>query len=187
MESYKVSLKAVHRKIHVLLGHRRVDHKLPRNRRGGRIIWEWGNGIGAVERLNREVSPDAVRVWIRPDYVFEPAGIDLVIIGGIAPATNAGRRLIEEGGIVHVMRVWMQIVAVSPVMTPRHPRRATALTVLTYCPIPIRRRTCIIALRGEGIFKVLNVISVPREEHSRKVDLFYGSKTVKARKKSNVR
>ena len=68
----------------------------------------------------------------------------------------------------------------SPVMTPRYPRRATVLTVLTYCPIPIRRRPLVATLVDEGIFEVLNVIPVPWEEKSREVDLFYGLKMVKA-------
>jgi len=105
LESEEVSLKVVHLIIHVLLGHSRVDHEVHRGRRN---IWgtsERGRKIGVGVREKREVPPDVVRVWIHPDLVFEPAGIDLKIVVGITPATNAGRRVIEEGGIEDVMRV----------------------------------------------------------------------------------
>jgi len=61
--------------------------------------------VGGSERENREISPDVVRGWIRQDYVFEPAGRDLIIVGGVTPGTNAGRRIIEEVGVVQVPRV----------------------------------------------------------------------------------
>ena len=38
-----------------------------------------------------------VSVWIRHDLVFESAHIELIIIGGIAPAANAGRKVVKEG------------------------------------------------------------------------------------------
>jgi len=50
----------------------------------------------------------------------------------------------------------------------------------TYCPIPVRRHSFVIALLNEHIFKELKIVSVPWEEHSRKVDLFLGLKTMKA-------
>lgn len=44
----------------------------------------------------------------------------------------------------------------------------------TYCPIPVRCRSLVTALLNEGIFKVLEIVSVPWEEKSRKVDLSFG-------------
>ena len=38
-----------------------------------------------------------MRVWVYPDLVFEPARIDLIIIGGIALAANAGIRAVKGG------------------------------------------------------------------------------------------
>ena len=56
----------------------------------------------------------------------------------------------------------------------------------TLCPIPVRRRSFVTALLNEHIFKELKIISVPWEEHSREVDLFFGLKTVKGQITRNV-
>ena len=77
--------------------------------------------VGVLEREKREVSPDVVRVWVRPDCVFEPASSDLVIIGRITPTTKAGTRTIEYVGVVQVRRIWTKIIAMSSVMVPRSP------------------------------------------------------------------
>ena len=45
---------------------------------------------GVGEGVKREISPDVVRGWIFPDYVFEPASEDLKIVGGVTPTTDAG-------------------------------------------------------------------------------------------------
>jgi len=89
METDKVSLIAVNQRIHSLLGHSRVNHKVPEVRE-----WE-----------KREVSPDAVRAWIRQSKVSEPAIMDLEIVVGVTPTTNAGGRIIEEIRVVKVMSV----------------------------------------------------------------------------------
>ena len=91
--------------IHFLLDYCRVEAHRERRRR--RAICERGNDLGVRERERREV-PRVVRGWIHPDLVFEPSGIDLVIIGGIAPATNTGRRAVK-GGIEYVKHVWMKL------------------------------------------------------------------------------
>jgi len=57
---------------------------------------------------------------------------------------------------------------------------------ITYCPIPVRRRTLVITLLNKRIFKVLKIISVPWEEHAREVNLFFGLRTVKGQMTSNV-
>jgi hypothetical protein len=44
----------------------------------------------------------------------------------------------------------------------------------TLSPIPIRLRSLVTALFRERIFKVLDIISVPWQEHPRKVNLFIG-------------
>jgi hypothetical protein len=88
VESNKISLKVVHAEIHVLFGHRGVYHEVRRGGRSRRVSCERGRDVGAIERVKREVSPDVVRVRIRPDYVFEPASGDLIIVGGIAPTTK---------------------------------------------------------------------------------------------------
>ena len=51
---------AVHNEIHGFLGHRRVYHQ---------VLWEWeqGSKVGVLVRVEREVPPDAVRGWVRPD------------------------------------------------------------------------------------------------------------------------
>ena len=56
------------------------------------ITLERANKVGVGVRIKREVPPDVMRGWVRSDLVFESTGIDLVIIFGITPATNAGRR-----------------------------------------------------------------------------------------------
>ena len=105
VESEKVALKVVHDEIHVLLRHRRVDHQVRRRRGSRRVTSERGLKVGASVRVKREVSPDTVRVWIRPDYVFEPAGGDLIIVGGVTPTTDVGARIPKEFRVVDVMRV----------------------------------------------------------------------------------
>ena len=57
---------------------------------------------------------------------------------------------------------------------------------ITYCPIPVRRRTLVITLLDERILKVLKIISVPWEEHARKVNLFFGLRTVKGQMRPNL-
>ena len=47
------------------------------------------NTMGHLEREKREVSPDVVRVRVRPDHVFEPASVDLEIVLGVTPTTDA--------------------------------------------------------------------------------------------------
>ena len=72
-----------------------------------------------IEWEKRKVSPDMVRSWIRPDYVFESAGRDLIIVGGITPTTEAVTWIvIEDIGIVHVLRVWMKIAKTRLEMAP---------------------------------------------------------------------
>ena len=105
MESEEITLIVIHDMIHVIFGHRRVDHEVDRARRSGRIAGEWWDEQGVGERVKRVVPPDVVRAWIGPDLVFEPAGGDLEIIVGIAPAADAGRRVIKDGGIENIMRV----------------------------------------------------------------------------------
>ena len=105
MEPDKIALETVHRVIHVLLGHRRVDHKVRWKRRSRWIIRERGSDGGVIEWEKRKVPPDMVRDRIRPDYVFEPASGDLIIVGGVTPTTNADTRIIEEFGVVKVGRV----------------------------------------------------------------------------------
>ena len=108
-ESDKISLEVVHNIIHILLGHSHVDHETHWERRSRRIAGERGGHIGVREWEEREAPLYTVRVWVHPDLVFEPAGIDLIIIGGIAPAANAGIRVVKEGRIEHVVRVWTKI------------------------------------------------------------------------------
>ena len=105
LESDEITLKVVHRIIHVLRGHGGVDHQAHRDRRSEWIAGERGKEQGVREGEKRVIPPDVVRAWIDPDLVFEPAGRDLIIIVGIAPATDAGRRVIKEGGIEDVLRV----------------------------------------------------------------------------------
>ena len=52
----------------------------------------------------------------------------------------------------------------------------------TFGPIPIRGCPFVAALLDERIFKVLDKISVPREELSREMDLFVGLEVVKVRR-----
>ena len=113
MESDEISLEVVHNIIHILLGHSRVDHETHRGRGSRRIAGERGGYIRVREWEKRVVPPDVVRVWIRPDLVFESARKDLIIIGGIAPAANAGRRVIKEGRIEYVLRVCAEVVPMS--------------------------------------------------------------------------
>ena len=185
MESDEISLEVAHHIIHVLLGHSRVDHETHWERGSRRVTGKRGGRgqIGVGEWEKREVPPDVVRVWIRPDLVFEPAGIDLIIIGGIAPAANAGRRVVKEGRIEHVLRVWMKIDELSP---DAGRSQAGKYGDITYRPIPVRRRTRVIAPLNQRIFKVLKIVSVPWEEHARKMYLFFGLRTVKGQMTSNV-
>ena len=55
-----------------------------------------------------------------------------------------------------------------------------ALMVLGQCPIPVRRRPLVIAHVDESVFEVLDIISVPWEEHSRKVNLYIGLRTAES-------
>ena len=48
-------------------------------------------------------------------------------------------------------------------------------------PIPVRRRSLVTALFGERVFKALEIISVPWEEQTSEVDLFFGLRAVIAR------
>ena len=59
-------------------------------------------------------------------------------------------------------------------MTQGSPQCAT--TDLTLSPIPIRCRPLVTALVDESVFEVLEMISVPWEEHPREVDLLIGLK-----------
>ena len=68
----------------------------------------------------------------------------------------------------------MEIIEMNSVVTQRSPRCATA--DLTLSPIPVRCCPLVTALVGEHVFEVLNIISVPWEEHPRKVDLLIGLK-----------
>ena len=107
MESDEITLKVVNQVVHVRLDHSRVDQEAWGERRGVRVAGERGNeGRVAVGRVITEVPPDVVRVWIRPDLVFEPAGVDLEIVFGITPAAEAGGgRVVKEGRVVNVVRV----------------------------------------------------------------------------------
>ena len=60
------------------------------------------------------------------------------------------------------------------VVTQRSPRCTTA--DLTLSPVPVRCRPLVTALASEHIFEVLNIISVPWQEHPRKVNLLIGLK-----------
>ena len=106
MESDQISLKAIHQIIHILGGNRRIDHEICRNPGSRWVACEWGNDGGIIEREKRKISPDVVRGRVWPDYVFEPAGSDLIIIGGVTPATEAVTWIIiEDIGMVDVLRV----------------------------------------------------------------------------------
>ena len=56
----------------------------------------------------------------------------------------------------------------------------------TLRPIPIGCRTSVTTLFNEGVFKVLKIISVPREEHSREMDLLIGLGLVKTQMTPHV-
>ena len=71
------------------------------------------------------------------------------------------------------MGVYIKIVKAAPFMTLGSPCKCADGTL---CPIPIGRRSLITALFRERVFKVLDVISVPREEQSRVMNLFIGLK-----------
>ena len=101
LESDEITLKVIHQIFHVFLGHSRIDHEVHRNK----ILSEGVSDLRISERHDGEVPSNVVRVWIRPDYVFEATGMDLIIICRVTPATNAGRGSIKEGRIVHVVRV----------------------------------------------------------------------------------
>ena len=101
LESDEITLIVVHQIIHVFLRHSRIDQEVCRNQ----ILSEGVSDLRISERRDGEVPSDVVRVWVCPDYVFEAAGIDLIIICGVTPATNAGRGCVKQGRIVHVMRI----------------------------------------------------------------------------------
>ena len=70
----------------------------------GRIAREGGRNSGVVERVKGEVPPDMVRGWVRPDYIFESASLDLKIVGGVTPATETVNGIIiEHGGMEKVL------------------------------------------------------------------------------------
>jgi len=104
VESDEIAFKAVHHVVHVFAGHGRIYHQVLRR---GRTVWIIRERIddGAGERERRVPSPDVVRGWIRPDHVFETAGVNLVIVVGVTPAADAVRRVIKEGGVINVVRV----------------------------------------------------------------------------------
>ena len=106
MEFEEITRIVVHYGIHILLGQRRVDHQV--------LI----SDVGAGERQKREVPPDVVRARIRDEYVFEPAGRDLIIVGGVTPTTEAGTRIIEQFRVVDIMCIWVKTTAMGLVMTP---------------------------------------------------------------------
>lgn len=91
MESDEIPLKVVHRIVVVLLGHAGVDHEVARGSWGGWVIWEQVTEVGILERVKRKVPPDVAGGWVSPDCVFEPAGIDLEIVGGVTPSANTER------------------------------------------------------------------------------------------------
>ena len=111
LESEQITLIAVHNEIHGFLGHRRVDHQARRER-------EWGSEGEGTVRIQREVPPDAVRGWIRPDQVFERAGGDFIIGGGVTPSTDARTRIIEEFRVVEIMCIWAKTTAMRLVVKP---------------------------------------------------------------------
>jgi len=77
-----------------------------RNRGERRVACERGRDRGVVEWEKRKVPPDTMRGWISPNDIFESAGRDLIIVGGITPATEAGNGIIvEDIGIEQVLRV----------------------------------------------------------------------------------
>ena len=90
LEPDKIALEVVRSEIHVLLGHCRIDHQACWRRRSHRVVSKWWMDGGVGEGVKREVSPNVVRGWIFPDYVFEPASEDLKIVGGVTPTTDAG-------------------------------------------------------------------------------------------------
>lgn len=102
-KSEEIALEAVDSEIYVLLGHRRVDHEALVRWGGRRVVSPRGGELEGSEREEREDSPDAVRGWIRHGYVFEPAGKDLIIVGGVAPTTDSRTRVIEEFCVVKVV------------------------------------------------------------------------------------
>ena len=102
MESDEIPLKVVHRIFNVFLGYTGVDHEASRGRWSQWVILEQVTKVGILERVKREVPPDVIGVWIRPEDVFEPASVDLIIVSGVAPTTNAGGRVVKEGRVVHV-------------------------------------------------------------------------------------
>ena len=108
MEAEEITLEAVHCVVDVLLGHTGVDHEVLRGRWGRWVIWEQFTQVWVLERVKRKVPPDAGRVRISPDGVFEPAGVDLVIVGGVTPTANAERRVVKERGVVYVFGVWVK-------------------------------------------------------------------------------
>lgn len=107
VQSDEIALEAVHRMLVVHLGHTGVDHQIPRGWWGEGVVGEQSTSALIPERVKRIVSPDVVRARVRPDYVLESAGIDLVIVLRIAPTADAGGRVFKEGGVVHIGGVCM--------------------------------------------------------------------------------
>jgi len=105
-----ISLVAVHHRVHVGLGQGRINQEGRITGGSERIISPRGNDLGVSKRVKREVSPDVMGGRIRPDHVFETAVVDLEIVLGITPATNAVRRSIEEGRIAKVMCVCVKLI-----------------------------------------------------------------------------
>lgn len=89
MESDEIPLEVVHCIVDVLLGHARVDHKVDRGWWSRWVVREKSAEVRVLEGVKRKVPPDVVGAWISPDYVFEPASENLVVVGGVPPAANA--------------------------------------------------------------------------------------------------
>lgn len=88
--------------IDVLLGHAAVDGQGGLRRGAVGRVSPRREGIGVRERVKGVVPPDVVGVRVHPDFILETAGGDLVVVLGVAPATNTMRRAVEEGRVVHV-------------------------------------------------------------------------------------
>ena len=98
LETYEIASKAIDHGSGILGSQGGVDHKASQAVRG-----RTEDGVG--KREEGVVSTNVVRGGVHPYVVFEASGVDLVVVLGVTPTTETGRRVVPDGCVVKVMSV----------------------------------------------------------------------------------
>lgn len=162
LETPKIAEKTIQQEVVVGLRKASVDQDCWVDRGSQRIVWEGIWYIG--QRLESVVPPNTMRARVHPHDVFEASRRNLNIVVGVSPAAKSTHSVIvEHCRMFSIKRIWYTIVF-------NHQKLGKARG-RTEGPIPVWGHSCVTALVPQGVFEVLDKITMPWEEHPSKVDL----------------